>query len=269
VARVLDLARKTIQAFASEDLAKNGPAGLSAELRGFGIDLPVQSLLGANGVTDIADMLQAGALVPLALSVASGVACSFTYSAITSGVNLGPIQDEASQVILTGKALNVITDRTRGHKGDPRGSWRTLAHANSHAGPGNHDVVVYFENMATPVLKSSVFNPTNFIVANGELFRTAFAAVAGVYGLPSAPASGDKSELVDFNLMSIGARQQNATKSSAGAKSAAKAALGIILDQDDKVTKAAKTWDNDKDGVVAGVQEALKNAAGKLQTAGQ
>lgn len=108
-------------------------------------------------------------------------AASVIYNAFLNQPNFGPIVNEALQQVLAQAPLDVVMD--------PRNEryWRKgFAEAVSTAGTGNHNVVIYLENLATPVLKKATFDPSDFIRANALMYRRAFGLSADLFGLPTA-----------------------------------------------------------------------------------
>lgn len=123
-----------------------------------------------------------------------------TYAALLVDFNIGPISNEVVQGVLTSQAIDVVTNR------DNKGQWRPFAHATSRGVAGNHDVAIYFENLATPILKKAEMDPSKFQVAYGQMFSRAFTTLADVYGVPMGAASDTPS---DTNLQAArdGARK--------------------------------------------------------------
>ena len=170
-----------------------------------------------------------------------------TYSALLADVNLGPIINEVMQNIMTSKGIDIITSDER------TGKWQRFAEAKSYGRTGNHDVIIYFENMGKPILKSSAFDPTKFVVANGQTFQRVFFALADVYGLPMGAADGAQA---DTNLIQLRENRDKAKAAATKEKEAYLSALGDLLKLEDSIF--AHT-DNTK------AVEQLKEAANKLK----
>lgn len=173
------------------------------------------------------------------ISARNGVA--ITFGGITSGANVGPISNEVFQVITTaGDSLARLTRK------DAAMFWNRVNSVRSRGGPGNLDSVVYLENMAMPVLKSSTFDPTKFIVANGMIYRKAFAAAVEVFGVPVSTGDGGGSEL---NMISQQARVQELQDQRAKVQGVIQGALEAVL-QAEAVAKTSQqddaTWTQDK-----------------------
>lgn len=152
------------------------------------------------------------------------------YNLSNSNVSIGPISNEVTQMVFTPDAMNQVL-KPKNEK-----FWRMMNSCEVNSGPGNTDTVIYFENLLHPVLKSTNFDPSKFLVANGLIYRKAFATVAQVFGVAGA-AGGDTSMP---NIMSINATIANADESVAAAKKLRMDALKGILKaaEDSKVTAA-------------------------------
>ncbi len=196
------------------------------------------------GLPDELFLSDAGTLVA-AIQTTAKAGYQVTYSALTADVNLGPIVNEVMQSVMTVKAIDVIT------KPDQPERWQRFAEAYSKGRTGNHDVVIYFENMGKPILKSSAFDPTKFVVANGQLFQQAFFALADVYGLPTGAAQGTQA---DTNLINLRNQRDDALAKAKGEREKLQEALRTLLDTEDYS-------DTSK------VQEKIKAAANKLDKA--
>lgn len=108
-----------------------------------------------------------------------------TYASVGVDVNLGPIRNELLQVLLTPEAIDIVTDT------DNEQFWQSFSYACSYGAAGNHDVIIYLENLGLPIVKNSAFDPTKFQVANGLMFRTAFSGLVDVLALPMDTTEGD------------------------------------------------------------------------------
>jgi DNA uptake protein ComE-like DNA-binding protein len=138
-------------------------------------------------------------------------------------ISPGLLGDEVTQVVLTKDGLNEVID--------PKNSknWQPFAHAHSSGGAGNHNAVIYFENMGWPVLKSSVFNPSKFTEAFGKTFQVAFKSLATAYGVPVAGDAAGK-DVQGLDAFSSAFNQKAAESKSAAAKAK-------LLDTLDTITK--------------------------------
>ncbi len=167
-----------------------------------------------------------------------------TYSAVLSDANLGPIVNEVAQSVLTPEALSLVT-----MAGNDL-NWQRFSEAKSVGRTGNHDVVIYFENLATPILKSSTFDPTKFVVANGQMFQRAFSVMADIYGLPTGAYSGTSA---DVNLIHLKTKSDELRSERDALHETLIASLHQLL--------AVNDFDSDEK-----VQDAISEAAAKLST---
>ncbi len=154
--------------------------------------------------------------------------------------NPGPLAQEVTQVVLSkGKMLDAITNP----KYDA--NWQHFSHALSDGGTGDHNAVIYFENMGFPVLKSSAFNPDKFVEAFSKTYKIAFGAIASAYGVPVGKVD-DKNAISGLDPISLAARQKKAEQMSADAKKAILNALDELSQMDltaVDATKVAKLTD--------------------------
>ena len=79
------------------------------------------------------------------------------------------------QTLLTSDAIPDITSPANASR------WQKFSHASSEGTAGTHDAIIYLENLGLPILKSSAFDPTKFVVANGQIYRKAFSAMVKVF----------------------------------------------------------------------------------------
>lgn len=162
---------------------------------------------------------------------ADGDLIDVTLDGFTTSLSLGPIENEVMQMITAHKAIEDITDP------DNKGRWVPFSEAEAFSGAGDSTNVVYLENMATPVLKSSKFDPTQFIAAEGKLFKNAFNAVVGALG-PNVPGtggtgtSGGTGSTAIPNLQKIKADTEAAKNKLAKAREKVLAAMQAAIDAD-------------------------------------
>lgn len=178
------------------------------------------------------------------------------YSPILADANVGPISNEVMQTLLASDAI--------GHVTNPRNEdrWRRFAHARSSGVAGDHNVTVYFENLATPILKDSSLDPTKFQVAYSKMFQRAFTTVADVFGSPLVAAGGGTGEggatdpsavtAASTNLAAVQKMAAEADKRAEADREAVLEAIKIMLD-------AEKAYTAGKEGdLTAAVEEAYK-----------
>ncbi len=180
--------------FAAKDTVKDEEQlkALDATLKRDGISIDAKSLEAYKSEEQMERAIAVNVTSEIAVRQASAVLAE--YSSSVSNVVLGPIKNEAIQVLLTeNKVLSRITEPSA------QRYWKTLPLARSSAGPGNHNTVVYLENMATPTLKSARYDPNDFIIANAQLTKTLLHALATSAGTLSAA----QEEYRPYNLLSI------------------------------------------------------------------
>jgi hypothetical protein len=188
-----------------------------------------------------------------------------TYSRATADVNFGPISNEVMQVLqAASRGLSVISDPANADR------WRLgTAYAKSDGGQGNHNSIIYFENMGRPVVKSSAFDPTKFVVAQGALYRQVFSAAVAAFGAPLLSTAGTAGapDMQSSNVIATRARIRNAEKAAAAARQKVLDALKTTIDQQKKVKSG--NWTTDKAAIIKALQDALQGAASHLEaTAG-
>lgn len=169
-----------------------------------------------------------------------------TYSALLVDFNIGPISNEVVQGLLTSEAIDVVTDP------DNAGQWRPFAHATSRGMAGNHDAVIYFENLATPILKKATLDPSKFQVAYGQMFSRAFSTLADVYGVPLGETSDTPS---DTNLTTARAAAAKSTERAAKDTTVVLDAIEALIAIDEKLASG--------DGTVQA--QAVKDLASSLE----
>jgi len=185
-----------------------------------------------------------------------------TYAQFGIDFNTGPIRDEMMQVLLTGDAIGHVLDEANSKY------WSQFSLAHSYGGIGNHDALIYLESLGQPVLKSSAFDPTKFQVANGQMFRRAFGAVADIYGLPEerlVGAGDGPTPVGSVNLQAIrDARAEN--------KKQAAETYERLLSSGDQVVDLAETLPNraiddqaKRAAALKAISTALEEAASELR----
>jgi hypothetical protein len=203
--------------------AKSGAATL-AERAGV-----LRSIRETHDLLSSPSVIRFASTNPAALA-ATMAATTQTSEVINAGNNIGPLSEELTQVVLTkGPAIDAIT------KYENEANWRPFSHAISEGGTGNHDSVIYFENMGWPVLKSSRFNPSKFIEAFGKTYRLAFKAMAQAYGVPVSGES-DKAGVSGLDSVSSEFRRKQAeAKSQESRKKLLDALDALVKTYNDKV----------------------------------
>ena len=243
-------------------------------LLAFGLQLTAQELVRLQSKAEIfavlsgsgSRLMRAGAtggcvdsaLLPEALNQARAEAldATFSYSRLSSDINLGPIRSEVMQVLMTGsKQFDILTSP------DNEARWRLFSSAKSDGGAGNLDSVIYFENMGRPILKTSAFDPTKFIVAQGALYRQIFAATAGAFGAPTSSGGANETAGNPTNVFTTKARLQSAKKTATAQQAKLLGVLKYAIDEQSKVNQA--TGDGAKE-----VRDALDKLAQQLEMAG-
>jgi hypothetical protein len=190
---------------------------------------------------------------------------SLALNRITADVNLGPISNEIAQVLqAANRALGIISDPANAER------WRPSAEAKVHAGPGNQNSIVYFENMGLPFVKSSTFDPTKFIVAQGLLYRQVFSAAVAAFGvpLPSTAGAAGGTDFQTSNVIATKARIRNAEKATAAARQKILETLKAAIDRQKGVKDAATDWASKGPAALKAAQDALLGAATQLESVG-
>jgi hypothetical protein len=250
-----------------------GAAPRLAELfRGIGIDIrfdPGAPLTLGGTFNDLQSGGGGGAGGVLAASLSTALTArrihAATFSSLTSGVSLGPIANEVMQGVLSrGTELGLITAE------ENKKNWRLLNFARSDGAQGNHDTVIYLENLGTPLVKSSTFDPTKFVVAHGAIYRTFFNAAANAFGAPiSADNPAAAATLPDVSVIGARARLREARQRGAGARGTVVSAMGSAIGVQDDVKAAADAagvWDAaKKQAALDAAQAALRDAAAALR----
>ncbi len=242
-------------------------------LRFLGISLNIQKLLALGSEQAIVSALtpsisgpevcEAAAAV-IALPACSTVAYSYTFgfSRATADYNSGPISNEVAQVLqAANRGLSIISDPVNANR------WRLSANAKSRGGAGNQNSVIYFENIALPIVKSSAFDPTKFVVAEGALYRQVFAASVAAFGVPLPGTAGTPGapDMQSSNIIVTKARILNAEKATAAAQKKILDALKATIDEQKKVASAKSVTPAliaEAQGVLQGVATQLETVAG-------
>jgi len=89
---------------------------------------------------------------------------------------MGPITTEILQPLLT---QNHMLDQILDNRPENQKHWLKVNSVSSYDGLAGSDTnIIYFENFATPILKGSSFDPSEFDAALGKVYQTAMGAVA-------------------------------------------------------------------------------------------
>lgn len=185
-----------------------------------------------------------------------------TFKSIGVDFNYGNIRNELLQVMLTPAAIDHITSRQN------QSRWRSFSHAVSEGQAGNHDVIIYFEHLGLPIVKDAAFNPTQFQVANGLMFRRAFGALVDVVGVPLHSAGGDDQQISNpngHNLIQARQSREQAIQKASQCQDAILEALKTIIAQAEQVTTGMPAENNQRLELQAQISDALQNAAIRVQ----
>lgn len=180
-----------------------------------------------------------------------------------NGFNVGPLVNEGMQQVLAeNEMIDVITDPGN------RRNWRRFDSAKSTGRTGNHNAIVYLENLATPILKSSEFDPSAFIRANGLLYQATFKAVVDAFGLPAAGGAAAS----PYNTFGARGRLEASRQALGNQRKTALGALSGIVGAQNAVKGAQAAadkpdaWAADKKGpAIQGAIDALNAQATKLE----
>lgn len=179
-----------------------------------------------------------------------------TFTGLTTSANFGPIANEVMQSVF---AQSRMIDEITAHAD----RWQRFNYVSSWGGAGNQNVVVYFENALTPVLKSATFDPSQFLAANAQIYQHAMDSLAAVYGVPTSGATSTNA-LASLNLSSIKARKTTADNARTATRQQMLAALKSLLDLHDTLGKAA-TGANGSRTWTAADSKPLQDAVATLQ----
>lgn len=210
---------------------------------------------GAASLEEIAAVLGPLSL-PIQVAEAKQQVHQATFVVFGVDFNVGPIRDELIQVLLTSDAIAKVLEND--------GQWREFSYAESKGAVGNHDAIVYFENLGLPVLKSSAFDPTKFQVANGLLFRRVVSTLADVAGLPTdiVPGDGDAATPVgSLNLARIRAEQQKAQNAAAASQKKILGALKSLIESAKKLRTMPSTNEAEREALKAAAKKLFEDAA--------
>src|SRR5207248_5661720 len=119
-----------------------------------------------------------------------------------------------------------------------------------------HDAVIYLENAATPILKSSKFDPSKFIQAYGDMYRLAFYAAADALGLPP-PKGADSGVGGGTTAFADDQRVKDAESARTAARDAMLDALKDAIDANKPFT-SGKGSDSDKQAAATALQDAAR-----------
>ncbi|HKA19585.1 MAG TPA: hypothetical protein VKN18_14945 [Blastocatellia bacterium] len=271
---VLDAVRQLLGSTSNHD-------NVNARLRALGISLDSQQLLALGSREAIVKALTpstgdvvfrydfsrpkdceiASALI--ALPACSTIAYNYTFSRATADYNTGPINNEVAQVLqAANRSLTIISEPGNADR------WRLSANAKSRGGAGNQNSIIYFENMALPVVKNAAFDPTKFVVAAGALYRQVFAASVAAFGAPLPATAGTPGgpDMQSSNIIATRARILNAEKAATAARQKILDTLKMAIDQQAKVKSG--DWTKNQAAIVKTVQDAVQGAATQLDTVG-
>lgn len=159
---------------------------------------------------------------------------SATYAGFPTSANFGPIANEVMQGVF---AQSRMIDEITSHND----RWTRFNYVTSWGGAGNQNVVVYFENSLTPILKSATFDPSQFLAANAQVFKKATDVLGDVYGVPISGVSSNTSASASLNLYSTKARKAAADSASSQTRQQMLTALKGLLDLHDALAKATTT----------------------------
>jgi len=240
---------------------------LDAALLAMGFDTTMKQLANNDGTT----ISQKLARISPVESTGDALAdIRLSYPALSASFNLGPVTNEAIQQLfskgdIVGASLK--NDHWWGRLWNYE-NWERVNHAKSRAGTGNHNSIIYMENMLTPVLKSSSFDPSEFIAANGIAFQRAFDVAAELYGVPLAPGRGSGSAGV-APLGPYNAQQGLAAQADADARREilVDGQLGAMKSIVDAGMSVPNTADANA-AAAANVRAAIKAAAAKIRKSG-
>jgi len=152
-----------------------------------------------------------------------------TFVGVSNGANFGAIANEVIQGVL---AENQFSDRITSEPD----RWTIFNKVSSRGSAGNHNAIVYFDNMLTPILKSATFDPSQLLLANAQIYKRAISIVAQVYGPPTAADVASGGADASLNLMNLEARNRSATEAESRKRTELLQTLSIILDKHNEVT---------------------------------
>jgi hypothetical protein len=182
-----------------------------------------------------------------------------TYVGVAIGANLGPLVNETFQSVFSkGQLIDSILQEEK---------WKQVNYAYSKSHAGDHNAIIYFDNILTPVLKSATFDPSQFIAANAQLHRRVSGAMAEVFGVPLAPGSASPNALPELNLFATKARKLNADKAAGQHREALLATLKELINLNETIQQQANSseWKGSDDAAKKAVAtEQLKSAKSKL-----
>lgn len=135
--------------------------------------------LGEEGIGKDEETTAAKAAIQRVLAILPDT----SQATVTHSLNVGPLVQEGIQTLLAqSKAIDIVMDPQNEKR------WVKVNKVHSYYGAGNSNTIIYFENLAVPILKQATYNPNNFIVANKVAFEKAFNTAADLVGLPSSKA---------------------------------------------------------------------------------
>lgn len=150
---------------------------------------------------------------------------SLSFTGVSISANFGPIANEVVQGLFTENDFidRIVTDKTR---------WTRFNYAYSSGGAGDHNAIVYMDNMLTPIMKSARFDPSQFIAANAQIYERAAEVLSDVVGVPLAKdAAATDGGLESLNLLGLKSRKQKAFKAAGDERDRLLAVLKLVLDE--------------------------------------
>jgi hypothetical protein len=225
-ARVVQAIDKSDQA---ADAKKQNTAFVVKRLNDLGVDVKAEDLMKYTSLSAVRRDLPHIFLVQEAADVANDLLTA-TYVGVTISSSFGPITSDVVQGVFSPSFIDKVASNPK--------AWKKWNQALSDSHEGDHNAVIYMDNMLTPILKDARFDPSNFIAANAEAYKKAFSIVASVYGVPAPGATGSSA---DYNLLNSDAREKNAADALTSQKTAADKALTAVATQAKPVTDALDT----------------------------
>jgi hypothetical protein len=211
------------------DVKKQNNDYLLQNLNSVGVNLKAEDLVKYTSLADVRQDLSQVFLFKEAAALADHL-LSATYVGVTISSSFGPITSDVVQGVFSPSFIDQVASNPK--------AWKKWNQALSDSHEGDHNAVIYMDNMLTPILKDARFDPSNFIAANAEAYKKAFGIVAGVYGVPAPGATGSSA---DYNLLNSDAREKNAADALSSQKNAADKALTAVATQAKPVTDALDT----------------------------
>lgn len=212
---------------------------LPALLSSFGFTVELGQLTSLTS-EDVVKATLPDVWLQLAGGIKADQTLQITFVGVTTGANLGPLVNEAFQGIFSkSKLIDSILREDR---------WRQINFAYSKSRAGDHNAIVYFDDILTPILKSATFDPSQIIAANGQLHRRVTGAMAEVFGIPVTGAHESSGALPELNLYGMKARKANGEKEAAQHREKLLTTLKELIDLYDSVQKNVEKdgWKEEK-----------------------